>query len=305
MVSPETTVAADPARPPRAEPPFPIRILHAWRALPREQRLAALGAVGLFCSLFLPWYEETRFFADAKVTGVVHATVTHSAISHFTFIEAAELLTVAGVLGLLFMRGESRAFHLPGGDGTIITAAGVWSLLLVVWRFFDKPNFGSNATAGLHWGVLGPLIASAAIIYAGLRIRAAHRPEPALPGERSGVSRLRRRRAPAAPPAEPTSLEGAIASAAASEQEATRTTSLPRATPAPPTAPPTPEPPTAPATEVSPTAPATEVSPEPESARPRRAALPFEDVPTPAEPPDAPDQLTIPLGEPYPDERDS
>ena len=32
------------------------RLLAAWRALEREQRLSALAALGLFVSMLLPWY---------------------------------------------------------------------------------------------------------------------------------------------------------------------------------------------------------------------------------------------------------
>jgi hypothetical protein len=153
--------------------------------MPRDQRLAVYGAIGLFVSLFLPWYEETRSFAIDVKGKAQGATVhqTHTAISVFTFVEAAELLTAGAVLFLLFARAEGRAFHLPGGDGTIVTIAGGWALLLVIWRFFDKPNFGGNSTAGLHWGILGPLAAASVLLYAGQRIRIAHRPEPPLPGD--------------------------------------------------------------------------------------------------------------------------
>jgi hypothetical protein len=151
----------------------------------RDQRWAVAGSVGLFLSLFLPWYEETRSFAINVKGKAQGATVhqTHTAISVFTFVEAAELLTAGAVLFLLFARAEGRAFHLPGGDGTMVTAGGAWALLLVIWRFFDKPDFGANSTAGLHWGILGPLAAASVLLYAGQRIRIAHRPEPPLPGE--------------------------------------------------------------------------------------------------------------------------
>ena len=35
------------------------RFAHAWRGLEREQRLAAAAAIGLFFSMFLPWYSKT------------------------------------------------------------------------------------------------------------------------------------------------------------------------------------------------------------------------------------------------------
>ncbi len=152
------------------------RLARAWRALPPEQRLAAGAALGLLATMILPWYSSTKYFPGAS--RVLTARDTHSALSVFTFVEAAVLLTSLAVLALLFARAEHRAFHLPGGDGTVVSLAGGWALLLVVWRFFDKPGFGPNTTVGLAWGILGPLLSSAALAYAGTRMRGAHRPEP-------------------------------------------------------------------------------------------------------------------------------
>jgi hypothetical protein len=155
-------------------------LLDDLRRLPREQRLAGAAAVALIVSMVLPWYDSARTL-PVIVNGhaqAATANATHSALSVFTFVEAALLLTAIAVLVLLASRAQRRAFHLPGGDGTIITVAGGWALLLVVWRFFDKPGFGANTTVGLHWGVLGPLAAALLLAWAGQRMRAAHRPEP-------------------------------------------------------------------------------------------------------------------------------
>ena len=38
---------------------MPGRVARAWRGLPPERRLAAGAALGLFVTLFLPWYQET------------------------------------------------------------------------------------------------------------------------------------------------------------------------------------------------------------------------------------------------------
>jgi hypothetical protein len=262
---------------PRRDPILPVRLFRAVVAMPRDHRLAVYGALGLFVSLFLPWYEETRSFAIDVKGKAQGATVhqTHTAISVFTFVEAAELLTAGAVLFLLFARAEGRAFHLPGGDGTMVTAGGAWALLLVIWRFFDKPDFGANSTAGLHWGILGPLAAASVLLYAGQRIRIAHRPEPPLPGEH-----------------EPPGWEPP-----------------PSDEPPPPARRRRPTPPDEALTTPMGQEP-TEVAPPPRRERTTRV---FEDVPEPDEPPPTPDnlehrpppppaqdQLSIPLG----DERD-
>jgi len=162
------------------------RLVRAWKALPSESRLAAYASVGLFVTLFLPWYQVT-LIATAKTSKLQSASATITGWGAFSFVEAAVLIVAAGVLVLLFQRAEGRAFHLPGGDGGVITAAGLWTCLLIVWRIFDKQGATTNGpsatTSGIEWGIFFALAAAAFLAYSGSRIRAAHRPEPPLPGE--------------------------------------------------------------------------------------------------------------------------
>src|SRR5438046_8841814 len=85
------------------------RIARAFRALPHERRLAAYGALGLFVTLFLPWYQETVIVPSASAN-LQAASVTLTGWGAFSFVEAALLLVAAGVLILLFQRAEGRAF---------------------------------------------------------------------------------------------------------------------------------------------------------------------------------------------------
>src|SRR4051794_9760182 len=114
----------------------------AWRVLGPEQRVAAVGSVLLIVSTFGP----------------------------FTFVEAAEVLTALGILGLLKRRADGVAFHLPFGDGTAIMAAGIWCGVLILVRMFDRP-LGQNLLA---------LACAATIAAAGMRERA-KRPMDDLP----------------------------------------------------------------------------------------------------------------------------
>jgi hypothetical protein len=179
------------------------RVMRAWRGLPPERRLAGFAAIGLFLTLFLPWYQETVLVANGTKLPV--ATTSLSGWAAFSFVEAAVLLVAAGVLLLLFQRAEGKAFHVPGGDGGVITAAGVWTCVLVVWRIFDKQGTsirGPGADiSGIEWGIFVALGVGAFLAYAGTRIRAAHVPEPPLPGEEP-ASTLNPGQAP---PASPTS----------------------------------------------------------------------------------------------------
>jgi hypothetical protein len=153
------------------------RVGHAARALSPEQRLAGIAALALLASMFLPWYEKTT--VPARGAGFVTDTV--SAFGVISFVEAAVFLVSAGVLALLFARAERRAFHLPGGDGTVIVAAGAWAALLIFYRVFDRPDVTGNAgTVGIQWGFFVAFIAAGALALAGRRLRAAQVPEPPL-----------------------------------------------------------------------------------------------------------------------------
>jgi hypothetical protein len=123
--------------------------------------------------MFLPWYQLTA--------GPQLRTVDKSAFGVFTFVEAAVLLVALAVAVLLYARAESRAFHLPGGDGTVLLAAGAWTTLLLLWRAFDKPGIKGSGVVGIQWGFIFAFGAAGVLSYAGWRVRAAHRPEPPNP----------------------------------------------------------------------------------------------------------------------------
>jgi hypothetical protein len=145
----------------------------AWQALPANRRLAAGATVGLFLTLFLPWYQETGL-ADAG-SRVQTTTASLTGWAAFSWVEAALLLVAAGVLALLVLRAQGHAFHLPGGDGAIITGAGGLSCLLVIWRIFDKQGVTRQGqfatTSGIEWGIFIALGVAGMLAYAGSRIR--------------------------------------------------------------------------------------------------------------------------------------
>ena len=157
-----------------------------WRALPAERRLAALAALGLFLTLFLPWYQETVIVTATNAKPVA-AGFSVTGWGAFSFVEAAVLLVAVSVLVLLFQRAEGRAFHLPGGDGWAITIAGGWTCFLIIWRMLDKQGTSGHgqiaAASGIEWGMFVALGVAGLLTYAGTRIRASRRPEPRLPGD--------------------------------------------------------------------------------------------------------------------------
>src|SRR4051794_41339826 len=117
--------------------------------------------------MVLPWYQVDSLGKDES----------RSALAVFTWVEAAILLVAAAVLYLVWARAQRRRFHLPGGDGFIVSLAGGWVLALLIWRLFDKPSIsGPTTTVGINWGIFVALLAAGALVAAGARVRAAGPP---------------------------------------------------------------------------------------------------------------------------------
>jgi hypothetical protein len=154
------------------------RIGRNWRALSSEQRLASIAALALLISMLLPWYRESQtVVVKSQAQRLVNSL---NAFEVYSFIEAAIFVVAIGTLVLLWARAERKAFHLPGGDGTVIMGAGLWVMFLVFYRQFDRPNrSGVNVDVSVNWGIFIAFLLGALLAYAGYRIRAAHVPEPA------------------------------------------------------------------------------------------------------------------------------
>lgn len=144
---------------------------HSWRParlLDDGRKLAAVAAIVLIVSLFLPWYELSVVPAGAKS----FVTTSLSAFGSFTWIEAALLLVDGSVLALLWLRSTGRRVELPARDGTMIALAGGWIVVLLIIRLFDKPAVtGGTGTVGLQWGLLVAVAAGGALLAAGLATR--------------------------------------------------------------------------------------------------------------------------------------
>jgi hypothetical protein len=163
--------------------PGPLtRGYRSWRTLAREQRVSAFAALSLWVTMFLPWYSESGVTLSNHSQPV---SITLTAFDAFSFVELAVLLVSVAVLALLFARGDRRAFHLPGGDGSIILLAGAWVGILIFYRMLDKssqPHRANNAviTSGIQWGIFLAMGAAIWLAWTGLAMRRAHRAEPAL-----------------------------------------------------------------------------------------------------------------------------
>lgn len=160
------------------------RLSRAWGALAPEQRIAAVAAVALLVTMFFPWYELQSL--DRK-TGVINSH-SISAFGDVSFVEAAVFLVAAGVIALLFARGERKDFHMPGNDGAVVMVAGGWATLLIFYRVFSRPA-GHGYPVGIQWGFFLAFVAAGTLTYAGWRMRATSTPEPPLRRTRTRARR--------------------------------------------------------------------------------------------------------------------
>lgn len=151
------------------------RLAHAWRAMTPEQRLAAVASLALLLTMFFPWYGLQSL---NRKTGAPYSH-SISAFGDVSFVEAAVFLVAVGVVVMVLARAEGREFHLPGGDGTIVTIAGGWAGLLIFYRVFDRPP-GHGYPVGIEWGFFLAFVATGSLAYAGWRMRTAERPEAPL-----------------------------------------------------------------------------------------------------------------------------
>jgi hypothetical protein len=151
------------------------RLTQAWRAMTPEQRLAALASLALLVCMLFPWYGLQSL---NRRTGAIDSH-NISAFGDVSFVEAAVFLVALGVVVMVLARAEGRDFHLPGGDGTIVTIAGGWAGLLIFYRVFDRPA-GHGYPVGIEWGFFLAFVAAGSLAYAGVRMRAAEAPEPPL-----------------------------------------------------------------------------------------------------------------------------
>ncbi len=144
--------------------------MNGIKGLSNVQMRAGAAAVALLFCMLLPWYSASY--------GKVHNNL--SAFGAFSWVEAAIFVVSGAVVYLLWARSQQRAFHLPGGDGWAVTIAGGWSLFLLIWRLFDRPDV-DKGSVGVQWGLFVTMVIAVALLLAGQAMRAEHRPEPPNP----------------------------------------------------------------------------------------------------------------------------
>lgn len=156
-------------------------LLHRSRLLEDGRRLAAVAAVVLLISLFLPWFQKSVLPPGQTQFAVQNL----SAFGAFSWIEAALLLVDVAILTLLWLRHQDRRVELPADDGTMIVFGAGWILFLLVVRVvFARPEVegvGVAPSIGLQWGLLLAFGAAGAMLAAGLLVRNLEHPDPRKP----------------------------------------------------------------------------------------------------------------------------
>jgi hypothetical protein len=147
-----------------------VRIVRAWRALTREERVSAVAALALWLTMFLPWYSVT--VVDSKTT----AGASLSAWNAFGLVQAIVLLISLGTLVLLFVKGERRALGGEGGDAApIVVVGGFVAAVLILYAMFDRPGGGHAVASGISWGIVIALLAAIWLTWTGLAVFRSHR----------------------------------------------------------------------------------------------------------------------------------
>lgn len=165
----------------------------AWKGLFSEQRGAMIVSAAIVFSMLLPWYQQKGTVTRPNGT-IIELSDSLNAFQAWGFIEASILLVALGVIVLCLARADRKAFHLPGGDGSVIMAAGAWVMFLVFYRQLDRPTgndpgvlrpAGSPAWSptGVSWGIFVTFILGAALLWCGWRLLSRHRPEPLRDGD--------------------------------------------------------------------------------------------------------------------------
>lgn len=153
----------------------------AWRALGTDRRLACGAALGLFVTLFLPWYSQTVTAPGVSATMTMHVTVSGwQALSGVGVVLA---LVAVGVPTWLLVRaarwrGAARPYQLRAKrlDGVVLQLLGLLSVVLTAIAMIDHTGTTHHAPArtssGIGWGLVFTLVCAIALMAVGVRTRA-------------------------------------------------------------------------------------------------------------------------------------
>lgn len=125
--------------------------------------IAAASAIALFIIMFIEWF-------GVDIVGA-------NAWESFSFIDIVLLITILAAIGTAVMSASAQSVNTPVALSAIVTALGILSVLLVLFRIIDPPDFGlgdlADAVGGSEpeierkIGVFLGLLAALGIAYGG------------------------------------------------------------------------------------------------------------------------------------------
>jgi len=135
--------------------------------LRKGEWLAGLSGVALAILLFVPWYEvaDAGASADGWVAYAPLAQLGVSAWQAFAVVDLLLAVTALLGLGVAAMAALHRAPALPLATAVVATAAGIVTLLVVLYRIVDQP--GSNDLVQVRFGAYLGLLAVLAVAAGG------------------------------------------------------------------------------------------------------------------------------------------
>lgn len=145
------------------------------------ERIAGAGAVALLICLFLPWYGvEIDFGGGSSASG--NATGWEA----LSIIDILLFLIVLVTIGVVAAKAAGSLPSLPAPPAQILLGAGVFALLLVLFRIIDVPTpdgvpdaVEDDLDIGRKVGVFLSLIAAGAMAYGGFSAQSGPAPRPA------------------------------------------------------------------------------------------------------------------------------
>jgi hypothetical protein len=166
------------------------------RRLRAGEWTAAVAAVALLVSVFLPWYERDVEICIA-IVGVDCPRTDYvsgwEALSVIDFVLAA---AAASALALWLVTVTQRTVAVGLALNVFVVIGAAAALVLVMVRVLDQPDLGRGY--GLSWGIVAAALAAGALLEGSWKALRDERPVP--PGRSTDVTG---RPAPPPPPIEP------------------------------------------------------------------------------------------------------
>ena len=132
------------------------------RRLRSGEWTAALAAVALLVSLFLPWYERDARICIAVADFDCPPTDHVSAWQALSVIDLVLVLVALGALGLWVVTATQRTVALGIALNAFVVAGAAVASILVAVRVLDQPDLGEGYA--LSWGLVVAAVATAALL---------------------------------------------------------------------------------------------------------------------------------------------